>query len=87
MSEKTKLSDYTENEFLALIIEIHRANLEEPDHVLGGLLDHFSKITEHPSGYDLLYRPNPKENGRPEKVLEIVKQWRLANGKDGFKPS
>lgn len=48
MSEKTKLSDYTENEFLALIIEIHRANLEEPDHVLGGLLDHFQKSLNTP---------------------------------------
>jgi len=86
MIKKSKLSDYTEKEFLALIQEIDRANEDEPDHVLGSLLDHFSKITEHPSGYDLLYRPTTKEDGKPEQVLKIVKAWRLANGKEGFKP-
>ena len=87
MIKKNKLSDYTEKEFLDLIQEIDRANKDEPDHVLGSLLYHFSKITEHPSGYDLLYRPRTKKDGEPEQVLKIVKAWRAANGKEDFKPS
>lgn len=85
MTLKNKLSDYSEQEFLELIQEIIRANEDEPDDVLGRLLDHFSKITEHPSGYDLIYRPSSKKNGEPEQILKIIKEWRLANEKDSFK--
>lgn len=87
MNKKTKLNDYSEKEFLDLIHEIIRANEEEPDDVLGKLLDHFSTITEHPSGYDLIYRPSSQKDGEPEQILQIIKEWRLANGKDGFSPS
>ncbi|MBV4537820.1 MULTISPECIES: bacteriocin immunity protein [Pseudomonas] len=84
---KPKLSDYTEKDFLDFIAEIDKANENEPDNVLTPLLMHFRKITEHPSGIDLLYRPTTKKAGEPAEVLRIVKEWRLANGKDGFKPS
>lgn len=87
MTLKKNLSDYTEQEFLEFIHEIDRANDNEPDHILSPLLMHFAKITEHPSGFDLLYRPITKKAGEPAEVLRIVKEWRLANGKDGFKPS
>lgn len=84
---KEHLSDYTEQEFLDFINEIDRANEDEPDEVLGLLLQHFRKITEHPSGINLLYRPASKKDGEPEQILRIIKEWRAANGKDGFKPA
>ncbi|MFK0313573.1 bacteriocin immunity protein [Pseudomonas sp. NPDC090233] len=82
---KLKLSDYSEQEFLEFLYEIDRANDDEPDEVLFPLLTHFISITEHPSGTNLLYRPTSPEDGKPEKILEIVKTWRSANGKDGFR--
>ncbi|MFJ3075788.1 bacteriocin immunity protein [Pseudomonas sp. NPDC087029] len=84
---KENLSDYTEQEFLEFLAEIDRANEDEPDAVLAPLLLHFRKITEHPSGINLLYKPASSKEGEPEEILRIVKEWRLANGKDGFKPS
>nr|WP_314876609.1 bacteriocin immunity protein [uncultured Pseudomonas sp.] len=84
---KPRLSDYTESEFLDFIQAIDQANEEEPDHILSALLIHFSEITEHPSGYDLLYKPITPALGEPAQVLRLVKEWRSANGKDGFKPS
>ncbi|MBA1200147.1 bacteriocin immunity protein [Pseudomonas plecoglossicida] len=84
---KPRLSDYTEADFLEFIHEIDRANEDEPDHILSALVIHFSEITEHPSGYDLLYKPATPELGEPAQVLRLVKEWRSANGKDGFKPS
>ena len=84
---KEKLGEYTEQEFLEFLHEIDEANDNEPDEVLTPLLLHFRKITEHPSGIDLLYRPATEYEGEPEQVLKIVKAWRLANGKEGFKPS
>lgn len=87
MKLKDKLNDYTEQEFLAFLHEIDRANEDEPEEVLAPLLLHFQKITEHPSGINLLYRPLSEEDGEPEQIIKIVKEWRLANGKDGFKSS
>ena len=82
---RNKLSDYTEQEFLEFLQEIDRANDNEPDSVLTPLLLHFRKITEHPLGINLLYRPSTEHAGKPEQVLRIVKDWRLANGKETFK--
>ncbi|MDH0648086.1 bacteriocin immunity protein [Pseudomonas sp. GD03858] len=85
MKFKERLSDYTEQEFIEFIHEIDRANDDEPDRVLTPLLMHFRKITEHPSGIDLLYRPASEAEGQPEQIVKIVKAWRIANGKDVFK--
>ncbi|KHL74459.1 colicin immunity protein [Pseudomonas putida] len=87
MISKEKLSDYTEEEFLNFLKEIDRANDDEPDDALAHLLLHFRKIIEHPSGINLLYKPASSKEGEPEEILRIIKEWRLANGKDGFKPS
>lgn len=85
MTLKDSIDEYTRKEFLDFIGEIDRANEDEPDSVLSPLLMHFRKITEHPSGIDLLYRPATAEDGKPERIVEIVESWRLANGKSGFK--
>ena len=86
MTLKPSYDDYTESEFIDLLKEIYRANAEEPDGILDPLLEHFSKITEHPSGTDLIYWPENDAQGELEAVLNIVKTWRAANGKPGFKP-
>ncbi|WP_016676051.1 bacteriocin immunity protein, partial [Yersinia pestis] len=46
---------------------------------------HFTKITEHPSGSDLIYYPEDGADDSPEGILELVKKWRAENGKPGFK--
>ena len=85
MTLKPLLSDYTEQEFISLINEINRANIDEPDHIYSSLLLHFAKITEHPSGYDLLFRPTADTENEANEILSLVKEWRAANGKPGFK--
>lgn len=82
---KKKYSDYTESEFLDFLKELYRANAEEPDEILAPLLDHFSKVTEHPNGTDLIYWPESDEQSEIEAVHSIVKAWRADNGKPGFK--
>lgn len=84
---KNKFEDYTKQEFLAFLQVIDTAIEDEPDNVLVPLIEHFEKITEHPSGSDLFFRPQGSDRGEPEQVLEIVETWRLANGKEGFKAS
>lgn len=85
MTLKQKLNDYTEQEFLEFILEIKRANKNEPDDTLIPLIQHFETITEHPSGSDLFYWPESEYLSEPEQILKIVKEWRLENGKEGFK--
>lgn len=82
---KDNYHDYTEQEFLDFLLEINRAIEDEPDRILDPLIDHFERVTEHPSGSDLFFRPVGSNVGEPSEVLEIVKAWRLANGKEGFK--
>lgn len=84
---KNKFEDYTKQEFLAFLQVINTAIEDEPDNVLVPLIEHFEKITEHPSGSDLFFRPQGSNRGEPEQVLEIVEMWRLANSKKGFKAS
>ncbi|WP_459207908.1 bacteriocin immunity protein [Pseudomonas sp. MLB6B] len=85
MNQKKSLTDYTESEFLHLIEQIKQANRNEPDHILGSILYHFSEITEHPRGYDLIFKPENEGDAAPHRILTIVKDWRQANGKTGFK--
>ncbi|AVF54397.1 bacteriocin immunity protein [Pseudomonas fulva] len=82
---KGSYRDYTEQEFLDFLLEINRAIEDEPDRILDPLLEHFERITEHPSGSDLFFRPVGSNTGAPGEVLEIVKAWRLANEKESFK--
>jgi len=82
---KNKFEDYTKQEFLVFLQMINTAIEDEPDNVLVPLMELFEKITEHPSGSDLFFRPQGSNRGEPEQVLEIVETWRLANGKLGFK--
>ncbi|MHC6224126.1 bacteriocin immunity protein [Pseudomonas sp. X10] len=87
MTAKTKLSDYTESEFLAFIRLIFETNGSEPDEILDPLLEHFEVIIEHPAGTDLIFWPESEGLDTPEQILRIVKEWRAANGKPGFKPT
>ncbi len=87
MTLKQKLSDYTEQEFIVFINEINRANIDAPDNIYSSLLLHFAKITEHPSGYDLLFGPASETDNEAEEIVKIVKEWRLTHHKEIFKPS
>lgn len=70
--------DFDENDLTALdAIDAYEA-LEDR------LVDHFRAITEHPSGSDLIFYPEPGAEG-PAGIINEVKKWRAANGKPDFK--
>ena len=79
---KDQFSEYTESEFLDLLAEIVEANGSEE--YQDQLLEHFIQITEHPLGPDLIYYPENPADATPERVLEIVKEWRARNGLSGL---
>ena len=57
-SYPSRISDYTEAEFVALLERLAKEDQEaENDDRADLLLLHFEKISEHPAGSDLIYYP------------------------------
>ena len=87
---KEKLEDYTESEFLELLRTIY----EEHDDLSNDAFDellvksilHFEAITEHPRGIHAFLPSENRGKSTPETVFKLVKEWRAANKKPGFKP-
>lgn len=77
-------SDYTEEEFLNLVRAIFNgAQNSEKQHIKD--IQEFDRVTEHPSGRDLIYYPENDIDPTPESVVNEVKEWRTKNGMSGFK--
>lgn len=79
----TQISDMTENEFLTLVVKIHNDEYATEEEHTNAILA-FKALTEYPTGSDLIFYPAPGKTG-PEAIVKEVKEWRLANGKPGFK--
>ena len=78
------ISDYTEQEFKSLVKRICVDDYDsEQEHIDAVFL--FEKLSEHPDGSDLIFYPEKAEDSTPESITQIVKEWRAANGKSGFK--
>ena len=91
MKLKSKLEEYTEDEFLSLITELYE-NREgrsgaELERFRDNIVFNFRRITEHPDGADVLTRPPVGSDKSPQGVVNRIKEWRAANGKPGFKPA
>ncbi|HBN8235883.1 TPA: bacteriocin immunity protein [Pseudomonas aeruginosa] len=84
---KSNISEYTEKEFLEFVKDIYTNNKKkfptEESHIQAVL--EFKKLTEHPSGSDLLYYPNENREDSPAGVVKEVKEWRASKGLPGFK--
>ncbi|MBV4413706.1 bacteriocin immunity protein [Enterobacteriaceae bacterium YMB-R22] len=84
MNNKKSISDYTEQEFLALVSRIYNAEGESEEEDVNNLLE-FERLCEHPDGSDLIYYPREGREDSPEGVVKEVKEWRQAHSKPGFK--
>ncbi|MTD25535.1 bacteriocin immunity protein [Erwinia sorbitola] len=84
MNNKKSISDYTEQEFLALVMRIYNAEEESEEEGVNNLYE-FERLCEHPDGSDLIYYPREAREDSPEGVVQEVKEWRQVNGKPGFK--
>lgn len=80
-----KISDFTEAEFLDLIISITDPAHETSERELDARIVKFNELSEHPSGSDLIYWPEADGLDTPDEILRLVKEWRASNGKPGFK--
>ncbi|WP_433738734.1 bacteriocin immunity protein [Pseudomonas putida] len=84
MDLKNKLEEYTESEYAALINRLFQGGISsEEEH--DAIVDNIVSTSEHPNGTDILYYPEEGVEDSPEGVLKVIKSWRAANGKPGFK--
>ncbi|NWC77845.1 bacteriocin immunity protein [Pseudomonas sp. P7759] len=84
MELKNKFEEYTETEFLDFLNKIWAVDVaSEAEH--DKLIAAFVRLTEHPQGNGLIFYPSEGVEDSPAGVLKIVKEWRAANGKPGFK--
>lgn len=81
---KSTITEYTDADFLKLVVDICKVNVSnEKEHNV--LVMHFCDITGHPDGSDLIYYPENPEDGTPESIVRIVKEWRISQGLPCFK--
>jgi len=86
---KSKIEDYSEAEFTALINEF----FDNPGKLKGDklgdhikkLTDHFLSLTDHPARSDLIFYPAPGVEDSPAGIISELKAWLAANGKPGFR--
>ena len=83
MELRSKLSDYTEAEFITLINEIKFGSNDETEE--DKLIFHFIKVTGHPAGSDLIFYPENKDENTAEEIIHLLKEWHASQGLPGFR--
>ncbi|WP_434709123.1 bacteriocin immunity protein [Pseudomonas sp. R1-1] len=78
-----RVSDMLESDFLSFVTRVYNIDYDTEERHIDAVLE-FKALSEHPSGSDLIFYPEPGKSG-PTAVVEEVKAWRAANGKLGFK--
>ena len=79
-----KIEEYTESEFLLFVKKICDSEYATEKDQVNAVLK-FEALTEHPDGSDLIYYAPSDAESTPEFIIKKVKEWRVANGKPGFK--
>lgn len=91
ISDKKKLEEFTEEEFLNFVRTIGDIPPglpeDEYDDYLTAQIRFFEDITEHPSKSDLLFYPRKGVEASAEGILQEVKEWIEKSGSAGFKSS
>nr|WP_318382538.1 bacteriocin immunity protein [uncultured Enterobacter sp.] len=83
MVAHNEITDFTEAEFLKFVEDICNDTYPTEKAHMAAVAE-FERLSEHPSGSDLLYYPEEGKGG-PLAVVQEIKEWRKANGKPGFR--
>lgn len=80
--DSIRIEDMTRQEFLGLLKRIF--DVTDCEKVHDELIDQFEELSQHPDGSDLIFYPENPEDSTPERIAEIVEEWRARNGLPGF---
>ncbi|POT54949.1 bacteriocin immunity protein [Citrobacter amalonaticus] len=78
-----EITDFTEAEFLSFVEDICNDTYPSEKAHMAAVAE-FERLSEHPSGSDLIYYPEEGKGG-PIAVVQEIKEWRKANDKPGFR--
>ncbi|TBW46428.1 bacteriocin immunity protein [Marinobacter halodurans] len=79
------ITKYSESDFFDLVKRICVDDYgTEQEHIEAVLL--FEELSEHPDGSDLIFYPDDPKDATPERITQIIKEWRVAQGLPGFRP-
>lgn len=78
-----RIEEMTREEFLDLLKGIFDVKKNRDIH--DELIDQFEELSQHPDGSDLIFYPENPEDSTPERIVEIVEEWRARKGLPGFK--
>ncbi|MNF85501.1 Colicin-E9 immunity protein [compost metagenome] len=85
MNPNKPYDQYTESEFLEIIIRLFSGDYSSEDE-LDLLVHKIVDASEHPNGTDILFYPEQGVDNSATGILNSIKEWRKLNGKPGFKP-
>jgi len=78
----TRIEDVTREEFLSLLKKIF--DVKEHRDIHDELIKQFEALSQHPDGSDLIFYPENPGDSTPERIAEIVEEWRVRKGLPGF---
>lgn len=79
-----KISEFTEAEFTAFVSKIIAADFPT-DKENDDAIYSFAQLTEHPAGWNLIFKPKVGADSSAKGIVKTVKEWRTANGKPVLK--
>lgn len=82
--EKTSLSQFSEQEFIAFAEKILLAEFATTDELLNAAMQ-FVLISGHPAGTDLICYPEEYNISDPQSMVKTIRLWREENGLPGFR--
>lgn len=80
--QKKRLSDYTEEEFIAALNWFWNEDITEDEE--SQFVDQFNELVEHPAKSDLIFYPETDREDSPQGIVNEIKRWYHENGKVCF---
>ncbi len=79
---KKRLSDYTEEEFIAALNWFWNEDITEDEE--SQFVDQFNELVEHPAKSDLIFYPETDREDSPQGIVNEIKRWYHEKGKVCF---
>ena len=81
--QKKRLSDYTEEEFIAALNWFWNEDITEDEE--SQFVYQFNELVEHPAKSDLIFYPETDREDSPQGIVNEIKRWYHEKGRVCFR--
>jgi len=81
--QKKRLSDYTEEEFIAALNWFWNEDITEDEE--SQFVDQFNELVEQPAKSDLIFYPETDREDSPQGIVNEIKRWYHEKGRVCFR--